>query len=114
MALLSLTPLGVPGGAELGCQAWYLETAHLGVAGGLRCPDKANFRLAPRGRQGGVCGRFLPGESGAWRGWSVDKIVALFSLHFPPTPVETAPSNGAAGSWSALETVGLRDIGSEG
>jgi hypothetical protein len=39
------------------------------------------------------------------RGADVDKIVALFSLHFLPTPVETAPSNGAAGSWSAPEAV---------
>jgi hypothetical protein len=34
----------------------------------------------------------------------VDKIVAFFSLHPLRTRLETAPSNGAAGSWSALET----------
>jgi hypothetical protein len=40
-----------------------------------------------------------------WKSATVDKIIALFSLHLGPTPVETAPSNGAAGSWSAPDAV---------
>jgi hypothetical protein len=51
-----------------------------------------------KSRQSAIFGAFL-------RSVTVDKIIALFSLHFRPTPVETAPSNGAAGSWSAPDAV---------
>jgi hypothetical protein len=44
----------------------------------------------------------------------VDKIIAFSSLHPLWTRLETAPSNGAAGSWSAPETAAKMAVGSAG
>jgi len=69
-----------------------LDARHLGKAGSLRCPDA------------GILGLWRALVNPMWMTRVVDKIVAFFSLHPPQTRLETAPSNGAVGSWSAPET----------